>query len=182
MSTAFLISDTHFSHANILKFEAEARPFSSVEEMNEKLIENWNSVVGHNDTIWHLGDVLFGNKNFPLLDRLNGRKNLVLGNHDHYGKGVASYMEKFRDVRASKKFDDYLLTHVPIHPSQFYRFAGNVHGHLHSSLIMETVEAETGIGTFHCEVPDKRYVNVSCEQTNLTPIAWEEVKERFNAT
>lgn len=169
MSTTFLISDTHFSHANILQFEAEARPFSSVEEMNEKLIENWNSVVGHNDIVWHLGDVLFGNKNFHILDRLNGRKNLVLGNHDHYGKGVATYMEYFRDIQASKKYDDYLLTHVPIHPSQFYRFAGNVHGHLHSKHVLDADGNK-----------DRHYVNVSCEHTALSPIAWELVKERFN--
>lgn len=168
MSTIFLTSDHHFCHTNILTFEAEARPFASVEEMNEKLIENWNSVVGHNDTVWHLGDVLFGNRNFHILDRLNGRKNLVLGNHDHYGNGTSSYLEKFRNVVASKKLDDYLLTHVPVHPSQFYRFAGNVHGHLHSKVVTTTEG-----------LPDGRYVDVSVEQTALTPQEWEVVKGRF---
>lgn len=168
MSTTFLTSDHHFCHANILKFEAEARPFATVEDMNEQLIANWNAVVGHSDIVWHLGDVLFGNKNFYLLDRLNGRKNLVLGNHDHYGKGVTSYLEKFREVQASKKFDGYLLTHVPIHPSQFYRFKGNVHGHLHSDCVMLDKGG-----------PDGRYVNVSVEQTGLTPQAWDVVKGRF---
>lgn len=168
MSNVFLISDTHFFHNNILNFEKEARPFSCVEEMNEALVNNWNSVVGKRDTVWHLGDVIFGGrKNFWILDRLNGNKNLILGNHDN--EDIRVYLEKFRKIEAVKKYDGYLLSHVPIHPGQFYRFKGNVHGHLHSKLVMME----------HRAVADNRYVNVSCEHTNLSPIAWEEVKGRF---
>ena len=166
MSTTFVISDTHFFHKNILEFEKEHRPYSSLEEMNEALVDNWNKVVGHSDVVWHLGDVLFGREHFFILDRLHGRKNLVLGNHDHYG--LANYLEKFRDVQASKKFDGYLLSHIPVHPCQFPRFNGNVHGHMHSKIV-----------TLPNGQPDTRYTCVSVEHTNMTPISWEDAKGRF---
>lgn len=173
MSNVFLISDTHFFHARVLEFEAEARPFSSVEEMNETLVDNWNRVVGKRDTVWHLGDVVFGGrKNFHILDRLQGNKNLIMGNHDT--EDIREYLKHFRKVEAVKKYDGYLLSHVPIHPGQFYRFKGNVHGHLHSKVVQRN-----GYAIPWASVPDRRYVNVSCEHTNLSPIAWEEVKKRF---
>lgn len=53
----FFTSDTHFWHENIIKFCN--RPFSSVEEMNDTIIENWNKVVGENDIVFHLGDFVF---------------------------------------------------------------------------------------------------------------------------
>jgi|ERR1700722_3415176 len=76
------ISDTHFGHANIIKYSK--RPFSSVEEMNRKLIENWNARVAPDDIVWHLGDFAFMKPDqfMRLLERLNGRKHVVLGNHD----------------------------------------------------------------------------------------------------
>lgn len=173
MSQVFLIADTHFFHQKILEFEKEARPFSSVEEMNEAIVQNWNRVVTKRDTVWHLGDVCFGHAdNLSILDRLNGTKNLVMGNHDQHG--VREYIKYFNKIEAAKKYDGYLLTHVPIHESQFYRFKGNVHGHLHSSNItVSEYEPPYQGGN------DRRYVNVSCEQIGLTPISWEDVKERF---
>ena len=54
----FFTSDTHFNHANIIKFCE--RPFGSIEEMNEALIANWNRVVGKDDIVFHLGDFCFG--------------------------------------------------------------------------------------------------------------------------
>lgn len=80
--TTHFVSDTHWGHTNIIKYSN--RPFSSVPEMNEALIKNWNAVVQPNDTVWHLGDVAFCK--YPefksIISRLNGNKNLVYGNHD----------------------------------------------------------------------------------------------------
>lgn len=177
MGDTFLISDTHFGHSNIIQFEAAARPFATIEEMNEALIANWNKVVGHNDTVWHLGDVLFGQKNFYLLDRLNGRKNLVLGNHDVYG--LPKYLEKFRDVQAYKKFDDCIFSHIPVHEGQFGRYRANIHGHLHSKVVTKVSKFDTGIGEMSEYHADRRYFNVSVEKIDLTPIAWEVVKKQL---
>ena len=80
--TAFFTSDTHFGHRNILQYCN--RPFSSVEEMDEHMIRVWNETVGVEDTIFHLGDFSFYNttESKRIIDRLNGHKILVAGNHD----------------------------------------------------------------------------------------------------
>lgn len=154
MSQIFLIADTHFGHKNICKFEPEHRPFGSVEEHDEELVKRWNSVVKPTDTVWHLGDVLFGVKSFDLLPRLNGTKKLVMGNHDHYSMHL--YMDHFTRVAGSAEVAGYVLTHMPVHNSQSTRYKGNIHGHLHSNMLDSD---------FH--------INVSAEQVNLTPISLE---------
>ena len=171
MSEVFLISDTHFFHEGVLRFEPAARPFATVEEMNEVLVDRWNKTVGKRDTVWHLGDVCFGHvRNLQIIKRLNGHKNLTLGNHDNYD--IRAYADLFNKIEAVKKYDDYLLSHIPIHPGQFYRFKGNVHGHLHSKLV--TLAYDVG------DLRDLRYVNVSCEHTGLAPVSWDNVKKRFD--
>lgn len=81
MSNMFFTSDVHFGHANIIKFCN--RPFASVEEMNEGLIERWNEVVKPGDTVWSLGDFAFlpFPKTIEIIKRLNGNLHMVLGNH-----------------------------------------------------------------------------------------------------
>lgn len=170
--TTFFTSDLHLGHKNIIKFEAEHRPFSSVEEMNEAIVDRWNRTVGVKDVVWVLGDVVFGLDNFWYLDRLNGQKNLVLGNHDHYPKD--KYLEKFRKVEGVAKFDSCILSHVPVHPNQLgHRFRANIHGHLHSKRVQYVSATET--------YDDDRYINVAVEQNNLFPIAWDVIQKRINA-
>ena len=72
MSGLFFIGDTHFGHHKI----AVLRGFGSVQEHDEYLIEQWNATVRKRDTVWHLGDVLFGKHSFACLERLNGTKKL----------------------------------------------------------------------------------------------------------
>ena len=78
--TIFFTGDTHFGHANIIKYCN--RPYSSVTEMNEMLIKNWNDTVDPTDTIYHVGDFAFDNNPHKFLVRLNGHKVLIKGNHD----------------------------------------------------------------------------------------------------
>jgi calcineurin-like phosphoesterase family protein len=83
-------SDTHFSHANIIRYTN--RPFTSVDEMNARLIERWNERVAPSDEVWHLGDLALGRditRQIERTARLNGRRRLVPGNHDR----VASFYE-----------------------------------------------------------------------------------------
>lgn len=82
MST-FFTADTHFGHANIIKHHP--RRGDSVEDMDAMLIEKWNATVGKHDDVWHLGDFAMGpSANVPsYFHALNGRKHLVVGNHDH---------------------------------------------------------------------------------------------------
>ena len=86
MTKTFLTSDTHFFHENVIKFCS--RPFDSVEDMNYKLIRNWNQRVAPEDHIWFLGDFSFGKveETKQILYRLNGIKHLITGNHDRKGR------------------------------------------------------------------------------------------------
>ena len=78
----FFTSDPHFGHKNVI--EHCDRPFGSVQEMNETMIANWNSVVSADDFTWILGDydINGDEKNLAYLSRMNGRKGLISGNHD----------------------------------------------------------------------------------------------------
>lgn len=78
----FFTADTHFQHDAIRHYCQ--RPFADVDEMDNSLIALWNGVVGKRDVIYHLGDVFFGDEDraLGLLQRLNGKKFLVPGNHD----------------------------------------------------------------------------------------------------
>lgn len=82
MGNTWFVSDTHFGHKNIIKYSN--RPFNSVEEMDALMIQNWNKLVKPNDTVYHLGDFAFGKFEFvrDVIRELNGKKHLILGNHD----------------------------------------------------------------------------------------------------
>lgn len=85
----YYTSDTHFHHPRILAMSG--RPFNDIAEHDETLIRNWNAVVGPDDLVFHLGDFAFGLGDVArvreLFFRLNGRKRLVIGNHDVNKKG-----------------------------------------------------------------------------------------------
>jgi calcineurin-like phosphoesterase family protein len=84
----FFTSDLHLNHFNpktgngIIKYCN--RPFSSIEEMNSILIDNWNSKIKINDTVYVLGDFIFGRQEYILetLNKLNGKIILIAGDHD----------------------------------------------------------------------------------------------------
>lgn len=101
-------SDTHWFHSSVLRYSN--RPFADVTEMDEALIENWNSVVKPKDTVYHLGDVAFGKRSKikTLLERLNGHKHLILGNHDREiekrpaeltGTGLFESIQHYKELR-----------------------------------------------------------------------------------
>lgn len=170
--TLWLISDTHFSHANILTFTDAAgvriRPeFDNVTQMDEAMIDRWNAVVKPSDHVYHLGDITMlrgaaRRQVEPLLRRLNGHKRLVLGNHDL--NSAEWYLQFFEKVMAIRVLDNWALTHIPIHPESLGRFKGNIHGHLHANRVM--------LSPHH---PDLRYRNVCVEHTAYAPVALEAV-------
>ncbi len=170
MPNIFLISDTHFGHSNILTFKqndgTNLRIFDSVEHMDETMVANWNSVVRPQDKIYHMGDVCINNKHLPILNRLNGIKVLVKGNHDI--AKLSQYALYFKDVRAYHVLDKMIMSHIPVHPHSQGRYRANIHGHLHSNNIM--------LG----DKKDPFYFNVSVEQINYTPIPLETVKKHFS--
>ncbi len=165
-SEIFVIADTHFGHKNIIKFQAKERPFATIEEHDEALVRNWNETVRKQDTVYHLGDVLFGAHSFVHLARLNGTKKLVLGNHDNYP--IARYMQYFTKVYSALEYRDALLTHIPVHKNQVGlngRWRLNVHGHMHHERVMDDEYFDV----------NPWYRCVSVEHTNLRPVRLKEV-------
>ncbi len=176
MPNIFFIGDTHFAHGNILTFKradgAPLRDFASIEEHDEHLVAQWNSVVTASDKVYHLGDVAINKKGLPILDRLNGHKRLIRGNHDIYD--TSEYLKYFDEIYGSRVIDNIIFTHIPIHVDSIARFRANVHGHLHSNLVMRTYKESGSI-----LLEDNRYLNVSCEQVNYTPISLDEIKGKL---
>jgi calcineurin-like phosphoesterase family protein len=164
----WVISDTHFNHQNIIKFCS--RPYETAKEMNEELVENWNSVVKPGDKVYHLGDVYMGGgfsreDTTSLLKSLNGKKRLILGNHDN-GKDQI-LQQVFEKIDVWRMFPEFglLLTHVPVHESTLgegrfmeKRFL-NVHGHIHDN-----------------KSPSQYHQCVCVEQIDYTPINIEELR------
>lgn len=134
MSKTFLISDLHFGHSNIIKYEN--RPFKDREEMDEFLIKKWNKVVKKYDKIYVLGDFSFYNKGKTkeIIKKLNGYKILIMGNHDRE-KNVSWWIDAgFNEVsRYPIIIDNYIiLSHEPpeyiSENSPYYYIYGHVHG------------------------------------------------------
>ena len=99
----FFISDCHFSHKNIIRYES--RPFSSVEVMDETMILNWNNKVSNGDRVYIVGDFIFGDEEVALniLNRLNGQKFMLKGNHDSFLKSE-KVLKKFQWVKDYYKY------------------------------------------------------------------------------
>lgn len=175
MPNIFLISDTHFGHSNVLTFLRDdgtpLRSFSSIEEHDETMVDNWNRVVTKNSKVYHLGDVCMSDKNLSILDRLNGEKVLIKGNHDK--AKLSKYIPYFKDVRGSHQLDTFLLTHIPVHRLSIGRWSANIHGHTHYKRVPGH--------PFGDERPDPVYFNVCVECINYTPISLEEVKSQLKS-
>lgn len=155
----YFIADTHFNHANIIKYCN--RPFKNTDEMNEYIIRRWNSVVKEADTVYHLGDVGFGSLQEvkSLVERLNGRKILLRGNHD-FKIGVNTWKEiGFLEVYKKKIIlDNLLLTHAPT--AEVGKKQINVFGHIHDKPLDRKFDK-------------KNHICVSCDVVDYTPISIE---------
>lgn len=175
MSNIFFISDSHYGHESPCSIFKRAdgsplRNFSCAAECDEFQVEQWNKTVTNKDKVYHLGDVSMSKKFLHILDRLNGSKVLIKGNHDT--ADLKEYAKYFYDVRGSHQLDGCLITHIPVHVQSLARWGFNIHGHLHAHRVMR----EATDGSCRDEI-DPRYFCVSVEQLNYTPISLEEVKK-----
>ena len=134
------IADMHFDNDSIIAYDN--RPFDSVEEMNEALIANWNRVVTDpEDLTWILGDFCAGDaaRWRELLSRLNGRKALILGNHDDpasvSSEPVRTQLEDVAEYREIlDKGRHVVLCHYPILAFRDHYFGWyHLYGHVHAS-------------------------------------------------
>jgi len=183
MPAVFLTSDTHFGHAGVCKFTesdgvTKIRPWTDPQEMDEEMIKRWNDRVRPNDKVYHLGDVVINRKSLSTLARLNGDKVLIRGNHDIFRD--EEYRLYFRELRAYHVMNGMILSHIPVHEASLGRFGVNIHGHLHTNRVKKArgIDAKTG-ATLYSTENDVRYHCVCVEQTDFTPILFEDVIKRI---
>ena len=170
----FFTSDTHFYHSNIINFCG--RPFKNVEVMNETLIANWNSVVGPDDIVFHLGDFCLGGSAewTNILNRLNGKIYLIVGNHDikNLRQGYYSHFEHIAmqmHIEVGKQ--KIYLNHCPfLCYGGAYRDTWQLFGHVHTS------KQNTGIDAPRLHMLFPTQYDVGVDNNNFTPVSFEQVK------
>lgn len=181
--TTWFTADQHFGHTNIIDYCG--RPFASVGEMNEVLVERWNARVAPDDTVWVLGDVAMGriDESLEYVARLAGRKILVAGNHDRcwYGHGdrAVDWMERYLDAgfdeiaQGSPSIElegtSIVLSHFP-----YVGDSGDTERYV------EHRPPDDGRWLVHGHVHDKwsvrgRMINVGVDVRDFTPVSEHEI-------
>jgi len=153
----YLIGDTHFDHANIIRYCK--RPFSNVRVMNRILVNNWNNTVKPKDTVYFLGDWAFGRSSRPArywVRRLNGHVISIRGSHDTRARGIKLYNSRILNYDGYK----FLLIHKPDEkPADWHGWI--IHGHKHNNNMSKYpfINGKT------------KTINVGVELTNYRPIS-----------
>ena len=158
---SYVISDLHLGHTRLLtgwKEKPLMRHFASLDAMHECIVERWNATIKEANTqVYVLGDITLHRRYLPILKELTGSKVLIRGNHDTFK--LKDYLPYFEDIRGCHVYQKrFLLSHAPWHPGSMTRYDLNIHGHLHTQVVMNG------------EYRDRRYINVSVEQTNYYPV------------
>ena len=165
-------ADTHFGHKNIIRYCQ--RPFVDVDEMNEILITNWNNVVGKEDIIFHLGDFAMGGSSewTKLLQRLNGRIYLILGNHDMktIGKGFSRFENVTMQMLINIGGQRIYLNHYPfLCFGGVYRNTWQLFGHVHTS------PYRTGLDSSRLDYLFPTQYDVGVDNNNYMPVSFKQV-------
>ena len=159
MDKIFFIADTHFGDDNIRRYEN--RPFDTVEQMDEVIVKNWNSVVSDGDIVYLLGD--FGAVGYEkeILSKLNGTKYLVKGNHDEKSN------DEYRDAGFKEVYDlpvifrnFWILSHDSIYVNSNMPYA-NLFGHVHANPVVRDYSSQ--------------HFCVCVERIDYTPVEFEEI-------
>ena len=167
MNKIWIISDNHFNHKNIIKYCN--RPFSTVEEMNETMIENWNKVVRDEDEVFCLGDFALCGKDkiIEIGHQLRGRKRLIEGNHD--GASLQTYYDAGFEMVSKYPIilnEFFILSHIPQNIQKDGVYA-NIFGHIHINPEFKDVSSSS-----FC---------ACVERINYTPIEFDEIVELMRA-
>lgn len=164
MSKQFFIADTHFGHEKIIQLCN--RPFENMKDMEKQMVEKWNNKVSNEDTVYILGDFCFKLSKqdaIEILNKLNGKKVLIKGNHDRYVgqkdfdkcfEGIYDYLQLTKDKQ------QIVLSHYPIWDwAGMYYGSIHLYGHIHDKTMPHEYKA-------YC---------VSAEHTNFEPLTLEEI-------
>ena len=165
----YFTSDQHFGHFNIIRLSH--RPFATADEMDEAMVSKWNVKVKADDTIYILGDLFFRSANVePVLKRLNGRKHLVLGNHDHSWTGKVRLGDYFESVQTMKEIDvgsnPATLCHYPMLSYPQARRGYMIYGHIHNN---------TGDDYWPLIMRRPRMLNAGVDVNGFEPVTFEEL-------
>ena len=180
----FFTADLHFGHKNIIKYDK--RPFKDVQEMEDEMVARWNAAVRPEDTVYMLGDVLWTRdpkEGAAILDRLNGHKRLIVGNHDGIILDNPSLRAKFDSIKPYDevviKLEDgetrkCVLSHyfIPLF-NGFNKGAILLHGHSH---ISPSADLEADMVEFlkFKGIDVERY-NVGCMYYYYRPVTLDEI-------
>ena len=130
----YYIADMHFGHKNVIRFDN--RPFADTDLMDEVLIHNWNERVTADDTVYVLGDAFWKNEenSVKIIQRLNGHKHLIRGNHDRVHGRLRFHwesIEQYAEINDGNTL--VIMSHYPIpfYKNQHYG-AVMLYGHVHN--------------------------------------------------
>jgi len=178
----YFTADSHFCHENIIKYCK--RPFDSVEENDEEIIKRWNEKVPEDGIVFHLGDVAFGDPKRvnEILNRLNGKIYLVIGNHD-WRRIVSTHADRFElmtqqiNMKIGKRH--IILNHYPM-----LAFSGawrgedatyQLFGHVHTSPY-----TDEGLDQARMKMLFTSQYDVGVDNNDFTPVSWKEVDQIIN--
>jgi len=172
----FFTSDTHFGHAAIIQYCS--RPYKSVEEMNQVLIDNWNSKVKKDDIVYHLGDFIFGGSKlwYEIFSKLNGNIVLIMGNHDarNLRKDYDNLLY-YRTNQLKINIDNtgIYLNHFPFLCYDYRHFI-QLYGHVHSG------PKSTSLDLDRLKLCYPEQYDVGVDNNNYYPISYYELKDIIN--
>lgn len=170
----WFVSDTHFQHANIIEYCN--RPFKDSHHMDEEICRMWNESIKQTDEVFFVGDVMMGHFDTgkEIVKKLNGRKTLILGNHDRSAKtmlecGFAevhhTLVVKMSDGRRA------ILAHKPLPPSLINPYDFQIHGHHHSGPRVRGKRINVCIDLWNYRpVTENEIINLSLEDEQLDNI------------
>jgi len=173
MHKVVFIADAHLAHGGVRSdgsprgILAARKQFKTEAEHDSEIIANIDAVANPTDTLVLAGDIVIGTAGYELIKNLQCRnKILVAGNHDGERARIEHYV--YQQIRGAYEFKYqglwFVVTHIPVHPSQLDRWDVNVHGHLHED-----------------EIDDCRYICISAEQTDYQPVTKEWIYQRYLA-
>lgn len=170
MSRVFFIGCLHLGHENIA---IKHRGWNNSEDHDNNLISSWNKVVNKKDLVYILGDVTMEtSEHYYKLGKLNGRKKVILGNHDK-GKDIPELLRYVETVAGMERYKECWLTHCPVHPQELtYRVKYNIHAHIHSQKLNETLLLNSQNWTTNLK---SRYFNVDAHEIGYTPILFDDI-------
>lgn len=169
----YYTSDLHFGHKNIFKYEPN-RPGNNIQEMQDIMVERWNTKVKPKDTVYILGDFAFLNRDMTcrdiedLVNKLNGEKILITGNHDEFINKKAFNTKCFKEIISYKEIHDgkdfIIMSHYPFSVWNCSHYGSiHLHGHTHKEMAEDWSVMN-------------RY-NVGCMFFDFVPVTLEEIKK-----